>query len=103
MSYERLGIRLGFVPCVSNTTPKVYPSGAALATAAVPIAPDAPPMFSTTTLWPSCLLSCCASTRATWSTDPPGGKTEISRTGLSGQVWPPATPTSAERTLATSR
>ena len=34
------GIRLGLVPWVSKTTPKVDPSGAALATAAVPIEPE---------------------------------------------------------------
>src|SRR5438552_263680 len=38
------------------------------------------------TCWPSCCVSCAANTRATWSTDPPGGKTAISLMGLAGQA-----------------
>src|SRR5258705_13970313 len=49
--------------------------------------PDAPPRFSTMTGWPSCFVSCAARMRATWSTDPPGGKTAISLIGFTGHKF----------------
>ena len=58
--------------------------GLGLGNAAVPIEPDAPPRLSTMNCCPVCKLSCCARTRATWSTDPPGGNTAIILTGLMG-------------------
>ena len=42
---------------------------------AVPIEPDAPPLLSTTTVWPSRCCSGWLRMRATWSTEPPGGNT----------------------------
>src|SRR5512139_2437870 len=84
---ERFGITEGFTPCVSNTTPKVVPSGAAWATAAAPIEPEAPVRFSTMNCWPSCVVSWAASTRATWSVEPPGGKPTTNFTVLVGQAW----------------
>src|SRR5258706_1205475 len=49
--------------------------------------PEAPPRFSTMTGWPSCFVSCAARMRATWSTDPPGGKTAISLIGFTGHKF----------------
>src|SRR5947209_1252024 len=43
--------------------------------------------------WPVWTVSCCARTRATWSTDPPGGNGETMRTGFEGHgawAWRPA-------------
>jgi|GEM_PF-4651988 len=50
----------------------VYPSAGALATACAAIVPLAPPRFSTTTDWSSRRPRCCAYSRATISTEPPG-------------------------------
>src|SRR4029078_3200267 len=63
----------------------VYPSGAAIAQASVPITPPAPPRLSTNTCWPSWLLSCCATSRPTTSLLPPGGNGTIKRTGRFGE------------------
>src|SRR4051812_30409537 len=46
--------------------------------------PPWPPMFSTTTGWPSSLDMPCASPRAKMSEGPPGGKGTMRRTGLAG-------------------
>ena len=53
--------------------PSAWPSGAALATASMPMLPLAPALLSTTTLWPSAGTSRSASRRATLSATPPGG------------------------------
>ena len=45
VSKERFGMSEGLTEWVSNTTAMVWPSGAALASAAVPIEPEAPPLF----------------------------------------------------------
>ncbi len=47
----------------------------------MPIAPEAPPLFSTTTVWPSCCCSGALRMRATWSTEPPAGNTATSLIG----------------------
>jgi hypothetical protein len=47
----------------------------------VPMTPDAPPLFSTMTLCPSCCDNTGAMIRATWSTEPPGGKTATNLMG----------------------
>ena len=52
---------------------KVYPSGAARATASAPTLPFAPTRFSTTTGWPRLSESFCATTRAARSEPPPAG------------------------------
>jgi hypothetical protein len=54
--------------------PKVYPSGAALATASTPVTPPAPARLSTTTGWPSVAAMRGARTRATMSLGPPAAK-----------------------------
>ena len=54
-------------------TASVYPSAGDFAMASMPIAPPAPPLFSTITCWPSCAESLSASGRATPSLVPPGG------------------------------
>ena len=51
----------------------VWPSGAALATSAVPIWVFAPPRFSTTTVCPSVCDMCSAMMRPSWSVGPPAG------------------------------
>jgi hypothetical protein len=54
----------------------------------VPMTPDAPPLFSTMMLCPSCCDNTGAMMRATWSTEPPGGNTAINLMGcLVGQAW----------------
>ena len=58
---------------VLRATKIVYPSGAALATAPVPISPDAPDRLSTITFWPSFLPIFSAISRAVASVPPPGG------------------------------
>src|SRR6185295_18139408 len=85
VSNGMFGMSDGFTACVSNTTPSVYPSGGDDETTCVPIDPDAPPRLSTMNCWPVCVVSCAANTRATWSTDPPGGNTEMIFTGFAGQ------------------
>ena len=50
----------------------VYPSGAVLAAASVPIMPLAPPRFSTTNCWPNAWLSLSAHGRPIASVAPPG-------------------------------
>ena len=63
----------------------MLPSGGDFATIAVPVEPDAPDRFSTTTLTPSrCCSPACAS-RATASTDPPAGNGTMIRIGPDGQ------------------
>src|SRR5580704_2355160 len=64
----------------------VVPSGGDFATAAVPVLPEAPVRFSTTTVTPSrCARPACAS-RATASTEPPGGNGTTILIGPGGQV-----------------
>jgi hypothetical protein len=60
--------------------------GIAFATAAVPVLPEAPVRFSTTTVTPSrCPRPACAS-RATASTEPPGGNGTMILIGPDGQL-----------------
>ena len=63
----------------------VYPSGAAFATASVPVTPPAPPRLSMTT----CCLRIsdirCPTTRAIRSFGPPGGNGTMSRIGFDGK------------------
>src|SRR3712207_2104014 len=68
-----------------DVTISVWPSAAACATCAAPIAPPAPARFSTTKGWPVRACSRSASGRATTSLEPPGGKGTTSRTGREGQ------------------
>ena len=69
--------------CISS----VWPSGADLATASAPIAPPAPPRFSTTTGWPMLSLMRWATMRATTSVVPPAGKGTMIFSGLDGNDW----------------
>src|SRR5882762_7420453 len=66
--------------------PRVWPSGADLATYSVPTTVPAPGLFSTTTGWPhtSCIFA--ATRRPMMSVAPPGGKGTINRTGREGNV-----------------
>ena len=70
---------------VKPTMRTVWPSAGARATTSVPMIVLAPGRFSTTTLWPSALLSGCDSARATTSFDPPAGNGTTSRTTLDGK------------------
>ena len=54
-------------------TSKVWPSGAAFATAAAPVVPPAPGRFSTTIDWPSASESGSRMRRAMKSVEAPGG------------------------------
>ncbi|CFP64822.1 Uncharacterised protein [Bordetella pertussis] len=56
----------------------------AWATSSAPILPPAPPRFSTTTVWSSCVFRPSASRRAMASVGPPGGKGTTRVTGRSG-------------------
>src|SRR4029450_829025 len=78
----------------------VYPSGAAVAQASVPMTPPAPPRLSTNTCWPSCVLNCIATSRPTTSLLPPGGKGTIKRTGRLGEFWARAPAASAASSIA---
>src|SRR4051812_20638919 len=87
LSKGRFGISVGLTACVSNTKSQVWPSGAALATAAAPIEPELPGRFSTMIVAPRrCCSPACAS-RAMASTDPPGGNGAMRRMIPDGQLW----------------
>src|SRR5689334_5708770 len=66
-------------------TPMVYPSGAAFATASVPIIPPAPGLFSTITGWPMRLRSGSARTRANVSGVEAAANGTMIRIGRCGQ------------------
>src|SRR5260221_10840616 len=70
--------------------PRVWPSGADLATYSVPTTVPAPGLFSTTTGWPhtSCIFA--DTRRPMMSVAPPGGNGTIRRTGRVGKVCAPA-------------
>src|SRR5688572_14243108 len=55
------------------------------------IAVFAPPRLSTMTCWPRYSPSFGATTRATMSLVPPGGKPTMKRMGFEGYAWPDAT------------
>jgi hypothetical protein len=65
----------------------VYPSARALFTCIVPIAPTAPPTFSTMTDWPRSRLNWSAARRPMMSVLPPGAKGTTILIGREGQVW----------------
>ena len=78
-------IKAAFIACVlivANSS--AWPSGAARATAAEPILPEAPERFSTTTGWPSAWRSGSARVRARMSVDPPGAQGTVMVTGRFG-------------------
>src|SRR5262245_32945632 len=52
--------------------------------------PPAPPLLSTTTVWPSSRERGSISRRAVRSTPPPGGKGTMILMGRSGKLWAPA-------------
>ena len=62
----------------------VSPSGALRTTVSTPTLPPAPVRFSTVTGWPSFSCIRSASTRATTSVAPPGGKGTTMRSGRVG-------------------
>ena len=53
---------------------RVWPSGALLAISCMAGMPAPPPLLSTNTVWPRCLVSSLATVRATLSLVPPGAK-----------------------------
>ena len=63
---------------------KAWPSAGWRSMSMVPMAPEAPPLFSTTTGWPSSAASGGAITRANMSVVPPGGQAIINRIGRLG-------------------
>jgi hypothetical protein len=72
----------GLPPVIRGLTRKVpvepstseYPSAGDLATCSLPMAPPAPPRFSTTTDWPSRLARVSENRRPVMSAFPPGAK-----------------------------
>src|SRR3954468_12022432 len=62
-----------------------WPSGVACAASDMATTPAPPGLFSTNTVWPSCLVSSAATERATISDVPPGAKGTRKRIGLEGQ------------------
>src|SRR5712671_3451290 len=62
----------------------VYPSGADLATASLPIVPPAPPRLSTRICWPRAADHDWPTRRAVASTDSPAGKGTTRRIGFVG-------------------
>src|SRR5687767_9906266 len=62
--------------------------------------PDAPTLFSTMNCCPVCCVSWAAKTRATWSTEPPGGNTAMIFTGLAGHACATAATGNAPSTAA---
>src|SRR5690606_33527184 len=87
-------------------TPSVYPSGFALATAAVPTLPPAPGLFSTMNGWPSRLPSWSVTSRATTSGVEPGPNGTTTFTVMAGQAaswaWTGAMPSIETATAASS-
>src|SRR5256885_1676673 len=70
------------------TTPKVCPSGAALAIWSTPMMLLAPGLFSTMTGWPRAFCRPTCSRRAIWSVKPPAVYGTMMRMGLEGQgLW----------------
>src|SRR5260221_5628342 len=72
---------------IEALTSSVWPSGGACATNSLPMLPEAPARFSTTTFCPSRAPSAGASTRATVSTAPPGACGTMIRTARVGYGW----------------
>src|SRR6185503_20066955 len=68
------------------------PSGADFAMSAAPMVPPAPPLFSTSTGWPSVSLMRWPIRRATMSVVPPAGNGTTTRIGLDGNDWASALP-----------
>src|SRR5215469_3508498 len=73
------------IVCASAmTTPTVVPSGAARLSMPMPIAPDAPAWFSTTTGWRRLSLNFCPISRALMSPAAPGGLGTMMRIARGG-------------------
>ena len=71
--------------CDADANNRVFPSGAAWATRAAPIAPLAPATFSTTTGWPSAAVSRSLTMRAMVSVFPPAAYGTTAVMGRVGQ------------------
>src|SRR5260221_3571793 len=69
----------------ARATISMWPSAGALTTRSTPMLPFAPGRLSTTKGTPKFLLKSSASTRASRSTDPPGGLVAMMRTVWLGQ------------------
>jgi hypothetical protein len=67
-------------------TPTVYPSGLALATESIPIAPVPPTRFTTLMLTPKCFLPFFTSVRASVSVPPPADHGTTRVMSLSGKL-----------------
>ena len=78
--------RLAFITSVLTDDIRVWPSGLARATCWLPILPEAPATFSTTTGWPSLGDSRSATKRAMMSGPVPGVNGTTSLIGWSGQA-----------------
>src|SRR5882762_2932475 len=72
----------------SKPSTSVWPSGALLATCSVPMLPEAPGRFSTTTGWPRRAPSRSVTARALVSVTPPAAKGTTNRTGRDGKACP---------------
>src|SRR5580765_4854054 len=91
VSDGKFGRSDGLTAWVSKTMSQVFPSGGDFATRALPVDPEAPGRFSTTTLTPSRVCKPAAASRPTASTEAPGGNGTTIRIGPDGQLWARAT------------
>src|SRR5262249_5364196 len=69
--------------CICDTT---WPSGFSLCNAIAPRMPEAPALFSTTTVWPSFFDTDSPRIRKPISAGPPGAQGTIRRIGFSGNL-----------------
>src|SRR5262245_66254292 len=95
--------RVGVTPEALGQTGRVYPSGAARATAAVPRLPPAPPRFSTITGLPKASPSWVFISLAAMSVPPPAGKQAtmvICRSGYSARARSNVAPATAISSIA---
>ena len=77
---------VGITACESKVTSHDDPSGAAFATASVPISALPPGRFSTTNCCPVLAVIACARLRAMMSVPPLGAKGTIRRTDFVGYI-----------------
>src|SRR5882762_9307522 len=73
---------LGLITWLLETTPMVWPSGAALTSTEVPVTPPAPARFSITTGWPSAFDNAGLAARMFVSTPDPGLTGRMTRIGV---------------------
>jgi len=78
---------LGLMAWLLATRASMWPSGAALATASVPMMPVAPGLLSMTTAWPQASVSFCPTRRAVMSMAPPGDAGMTMVIDFFGKPW----------------